>query len=81
MWQHKLADGSDCPAWKLGTDHEPVDAHERRERIARERAAYVPPPLAPSTGLPIWQRTPSVLRWLDEYSGDYRDRRAGGSRC
>jgi hypothetical protein len=84
MWQHKLPSGKDCPAWKLGTNHESVHAQAKRERLERERAARVPLPLAASTNVPSWQQPEAgdgVHRALDEYSGDYRDRRAGGSRC
>jgi hypothetical protein len=80
MWQHKLASGEDCPAWKLGTDHEPVDAQERRARLARERDARSPIAMGPAHGYALPPPDPDVARALDEYSGDYRDRRAGGSR-
>lgn len=83
MWQHKLGDGTDCPAWRAGTDHEPVDARAKREQLERERAAFVPEPLAPNT-FRSWPKSRDAEQDAaaeDDYSGDYRDRRAGGSRC
>lgn len=84
MWQHRLPDGSgDCPAWREGTNHEAPEAQEHRDRLARERAAWVREPIAPSQ-MPSWWESIDRERAAaaeDEYSGDYTDRRAGGSRC
>lgn len=93
MWQHKLPGGADCPAWKVGTDHEPVDAQEKREKLERGRLARVAMPRAGgchhSSPTPHWIRGERYTEYFDEkhgegmdaeYSGDYLDRRAGGSR-